>query len=331
MTGVLPLVIPDHTLSLYIESVQKPIFSCDGQCLAGVVKVHPENDFVHIRKIEDGKFVEKFSHRVQQEITCIAFSPTDPRVIAIAIENDVLFYRIEDENRLECFKTVQHGYRVASFDFFPDGASVLIVSRYGSMRVVPLKEGKRSTRLRYRGIVRGILMARSGEYFLCVKGDGTVSTNKRLVWNWWVEKQLCDVKNDWSTNTIALSPDSRAFVFKNGDIELVVMDLKEKKSHTIALKLHRDFSIQAIAFTSCGRFLLVGTQKVIRVIDLLTREIIKSIQGFSQIVSVTCSPNGKYVAVCGVAHGEQNHGLVILDFGRCQLGTLSEEEEAILV
>ncbi len=315
MTEVPPLVIPDPTLSLYIESVQKPIFSCDGQYLAGVAKAHPDQNFVRIWRIENGEFVEKISDLMHQEITCMAFSPTDPRVIAIAIENDVHFYEIKDEGHLECFKTVQHGYRVASFDFFPDGTSILIISRYGSIRVVPLKEGKRSARLRYRGIVRGTLMAQNGEYFLCVKGDGRVSTNKRLVWNWWIEKQLCTVKNDWNTDVIALSPDSRAFAFKSGDTELTVMDLKEKRSHTIALEIHRNFSIQAIAFTSCGRFLLVGIQKVIRVIDLLTREIIKSIQKFSLIRDIACSPNGRYVAVRGVAHGEQNHGLVILDFG----------------
>src|SRR3989339_2237525 len=126
MTGFPPLVIPDPTLSLYIECVRGPIFSCNGQYLAGIERTAGERNFVHIRKIGDGNFVERFLYPIQQEIICIAFSPRDPQIIAMAIENNVFFCTIRDESGLECFETISHEYHIASFGFFPDGTSILI-------------------------------------------------------------------------------------------------------------------------------------------------------------------------------------------------------------
>ena len=285
-------------------SSRQVVFSPDGKTLASTT-IDPL-DLLQLWDVETGNLLHTLEHKTY--FRDITFSP-DGKMIASASggrDGHILyFWDVETGQRLRTF--TEHGYKINSIAFSPDGQTLAIGSGYtirgddgGDLTLWNLETGTRlHTLVGHSYYITDVAFSPDGQTLTSASGEGTLR-----FWN--VETgQLLYISNDHTNGItdVAFSPDGRRLATVSGDNHagtdptLHLWDIGTR-SLLYTMKGHPFYSV---AFSPDGQMLASGSRNgVIGLWDINTGRLLRTLTGHAHIVAkILFSPDGQILASGG--------------------------------
>ena len=319
--------IPSPEIFLLCEDGSFPVFSRDGTLL--MISI-PKNHRLQVWRISNEKD-SPFTLSIDQywnEALGYTFSPRDSRHALIVENREMSFMTTSKDETLRLCRENRMAFSlpIHFYGFFPDGTT-LFASTSKAIFVFDQMMKRRALGLyEMEGIV-SVLLSPNGKFFIVRTEDGSIYRLRRGFLGWWRKERLQKETegNHFSflVPVMAISSDNQRIAYLQDRDTVCIMRLDTKEKRVIKLNIHKRFSITDVAFSSCGQFLIVASERMLRIFSTITWEMIASVKQFGRILRFAVSPNGRFMVVEGSTHlKEDRYGLYVVDFGGPLLGTL---------
>jgi WD40 repeat protein len=319
--------IPSPEIFLLCEDGSFPVFSRDGTLL--MISV-PKNHRLQVWRVSNEKD-SPFTLSIDQywdEALGYTFSPCDPRNALIAGNRELsLMTTSKDETLRLCRENrMAFSLPICSCGFFPDGTTLFASTDKAIFVFDQMMKRGVLGRYKMEEIVK-VLLSPNGKFFIVLTENGSIYRLRRGFLGWWRKERLQEEMEgnplSFSVPVIAISSDNQHIAYLQDRDIVCIMRLDTKEKRVMKLNIHRRYSIMDVAFSSCGQFLVVASEKMLRIFSTVTWEMIASVKQFSRIIRFACSPNGRFMVVEGSMRvKEDTCGLYVVDFGGLLLGTL---------
>ena len=223
--------------------------------------------------------------RPNTEIRSVYISPTGSIRAIGSIENELLVWNVDTDETIATF--AGHQEFVRTFAFAPAGEPFASGDTEGGLYVWDT-QGKQTALLGHTRLIRSLAFDRDGKRLVSGSTDGTAR-----VW---------DVASGEEIATLPLAPFDLTLESENyiGDAEQKQRKLRLQRERQIRGDTAvRPITMEAVAFSPCGRIIVGGMHNEIRVWDATTYELLMAIlppHECRQPFALTFSPCGRYLA-----------------------------------
>ena len=223
--------------------------------------------------------------RPNTEIRSVYISPTGSIRAISSIKNRLFVWDVDTDETIATF--AGHQEFVRTFAFAPAGESFASGDADGALYVWDT-QGKQTALLGHTRLIRSLAFDRDGKRLISGSTDGTAR-----VW---------DVDSGEEIGTLPLTPFDLTLESENyvGDAEQKQRKLRLQRERQIrGDTAARPITMEVVAFSPCGSFIVAGMHREIRVWDAITYELLMAIlppYECQQPCALTFSPCGRYFA-----------------------------------
>ena len=223
--------------------------------------------------------------RPNTEIRSVYISPTGSVLALGSIENTLHVWDVDTDETITTFAGHQEFVRTVAFA--PTGARFASADTEGGLYVWDT-HGKQTALVGHTRLIRSLAFDRDGKQLVSGSRDGTA--------------RIWDVTSGKEIATLPLAPFDLTFASENyiGDAAQKQRKLRlQRERHIRGDTAYRPVTLEAVAFSPCGRLIVGGMDNEIRLWDATTYELLMAIlppQECRRPFALTFSPCGRYFA-----------------------------------
>ncbi len=228
----------------------------------------------------------------------VAFSPDGKILASGSWDGTIILWDVETGDRKTTIES--HGKKVKSIAFSPDGNALAASSEDDVVMLFDVVAGNNTATLKYPGPIKDGVPLFSGPGRVAYSPDGkTLAVGLWGLWN---------VENGtWKTTrktqmgpSVVFSPDSGSRILASRSHEGTVMlwDIATGSSNkSIEADVNRMSSGGSLAFSPDGKILATGSDRIIKLWDVLSGDLKATLKGHSEeVLTVAFSPDGMTLA-----------------------------------
>ncbi len=281
VTGELKATLEGHT-----DKINTLAFNPDGKTLAS----GGSDEVIRVWDVVTGELLLTFAAHANS-VDSLMHSPNGEILISLGRDNNVCLWDARTGEFIHLFKTNAKG--VDSIDFSRDWKTLACVDSDRTLYLWNPHIGEQLNTINWNRKIKNVLFSPDGSNCACYDDeDGTM-----LLINAKKGRLLCDLKMPGlrkAVNGFTYSPDGRSLAVSNG-FEIYFWDVKKGElDKTIA-----GYSevVNSVAFSPNGNT-LASLDSYVRIWDINTQKLIKTIDLKSYVRSIAYSPDGETLA-CG--------------------------------
>ena len=235
------------------------------------------------------------------EVTAVAFSPADGRILATAgVDGSARLWNADTYRQIRRFQSGQPT-RLTAVAFSPDGKTLATADADGFAHLWDVATGQQVGTLRASrtGAVNAVAFSPGGKTLATVGADGTAR-----LWSADTHRQIHRFRSGHPTplKAVAFSPGGKTLATAGADGTARLWDVATGQQ-TGTLRASRTGAVNAVAFSPGGKTLATaGADGTARLWDLATNRQIGTplVVGTGAMNAVAFSPDGKSLATAGV-------------------------------